>query len=82
MKIKIENKNVVVISENVKEGQELLALALVKKTRAHKKHVYIKNCPVCGYACKGNCGLGIHMRRKHNMSRNGELVIQDTKEEE
>ena len=36
--------------------------------KPHKKHVFMKECDVCGFKAKGGTGLSAHKRSKHKVT--------------
>ena len=72
MKISITNNLLRVEAETAKESIELYQFATKRHTSApvkRKKPLHTKVCPECGFKAKGKGGLGIHMRKIHNLPK-------------
>lgn len=48
-----------------------------KTTRKHKKHVFKKVCPECGFEAVGPIGLGIHRRKMHDIAGKHSAAVRE-----
>jgi hypothetical protein len=80
MKVTTNKGVVTLVSENNEEAVTLFTFSLgenawqnkpqdlvVTKPKAHKTHVFMQKCEICGRKCKGKKGLGLHRYHSHGI---------------